>query len=469
MLEATPLSNASNDPVSALAETIASGKASPSKAFRQRILNWMGFGFSVLAIGTMIYIKKPLLFQRASLAVVKKVFFTKGELARLLGDSASFYQFPTDIAIPGDVATKGILQYSFKPDLQSQMEGLMKAYRPDYGAFVAIDAETGQILSMVSYVASDQKFAKSNLALQATFPSASVFKVVTAAAAIETQKFSADTVIHFNGANHTLFRGNILHDRQNRWSRNATLKEAFAKSINTVFGRVGAYNVGSAEMSEYASRFGFNHPILADFPIQEGRAPIPTDPWALAETSSGYTRENTMSPLQAAMIAAAIADDGKMMEPFLVQSVFTQEGEEIYAAAPKMAALSVDPSTASEVRRLMRETVARGTASRSFRGFSRSKFRDIDVGGKTGSLTGVDPKGKYDWFVGFAQGRGHRLAFAALTIHQKLWRVKSSFLGRKAIEKYFAEYTPLPVVVPAVAPPVLRQQEQEQDEPEEQE
>jgi cell division protein FtsI/penicillin-binding protein 2 len=369
--------------------------------------------------------------------------FTKQQLSSMLADSAALYQFPKEIGIPGQVA-KDSLVYSFDPALQEEMSSLMKSYRPDYGAFVAIDAETGKVLSMVSFTSSNAQVAKENLALRATFPSASVFKVVTAAAAIENQKFMADTVIHFNGANHTLYRGNILSDRYNRWSRYATLKDAFAKSINTVFGRIGAYSVGSAELGEYASRFGFNHPILADFPIQMGHAPMPSDAWGLAETASGYTRNNTMSPLQAAMIASAIVDDGKMMEPYLVQSVFSPDAGMIYSAEPKMVGLSVDATTAAEIRRLMRETVTHGTASRTFRGFSRGKFKDIDVGGKTGSLTGVDPKGKYDWFVGFANGRGHRLAFAALTIHETLWRVKSSYLARKAIEQYFSAFKQAP-------------------------
>ncbi|MDR3605989.1 MAG: penicillin-binding transpeptidase domain-containing protein [Oligoflexia bacterium] len=392
--------------------------------------------FGVLGAATLCS-AYPLVAKHAGRIAQRKPSFTKEQLATMLGDSAAFYQFPKEIPVPGETAT-GALKYSFDSGLQDEMVGLMKSYRPDYGAFVAVDAETGRVLSMVSFVSTDAQYSKVNLALRATYPSASVFKVVTAAAAIENQKFSADTLIHFNGANHTLYRGNILNDHYNRWSRYATLKDAFAKSINTVFGRIGAYNVGPVELSKYASRFGFNHPILADFRVEAGRAPIPEDAWGLAEAASGYTRDNTMSPLQAAMMAAAVVDDGKMMEPYFVQSVSTPGSGEIYSAQPKMATVTVDPKTAAEIRRLMRETIAHGTASRSFRGFSRSKFRDLDVGGKTGSLTGEVPKGKYDWFVGFAEGRGHRLAFAALTIHQKLWRVKSSYLARRAIEKYFS-------------------------------
>src|SRR5207248_151038 len=124
---------------------------------------------------------------------------TKDRLARSLADSASVYRFPTEIEIPG-VPGKSVVQYSFDPRLQDDMEKLFRAYRPDYGAFVAIDAETGQLLSIISY--SQDPRVHDNLALRATYPSASVFKVVTAAAAIELDKYSADTVVDFNGANH---------------------------------------------------------------------------------------------------------------------------------------------------------------------------------------------------------------------------------------------------------------------------
>lgn len=361
---------------------------------------------------------------------------TRDVLARTLGEAALVDRFPTEIEIPG-IPGESVVQYSFDPGLQQEMEKLMRSYRPDYGAFVAMDAETGQILSIVSYAADPS--VHENFALRATFPSASVFKVVTAAAAIENDNLSGDSIINFNGANHTLYRGNILRSGRTRWTRHVSLKEAFAKSINTVFGRIGAYKVGPEKLSEYAGRFGFNHPIPADFPVQPGRAPIPSDPWGLAETASGFTRDNTMSPIQGALIAASVVNEGRMMEPFFVQSVFSRNGTELYRAQPTLMATTVDPATAAEIRRLMHETVARGTSHKSFRGFFRGKFRDLDVGGKTGSLTGMNPRGKYDWFVGFAEGRARKIAFAALTIHEKLWRVKSSYLVRRGIESFFRD------------------------------
>jgi len=362
---------------------------------------------------------------------------TKSILARALGGGAGTVQkFPGEIDLPIDGKTsKAIIQYAFDPKLQEFMEGLFQSYRPDFGAFVAIDAQTGRVLSMVSYT--HGQGAHDNLALRATFPSASVFKVVTAAAAIAERNFSADTVIQFNGSNHTLYKSNILKTNVTRHTRFMTLKQAFALSVNTVFGKIGAFTVGADELRNYAGRFGFNRQLAADFPIQEGRALIVNDAWALAETASGYTRDNTMSPLQGALIAAAVANDGLMMEPYVVQSVHTLDGTQIYAASPTAGMQAVEKSTADQIRALMRETVSKGTSRRTFRGFHRGDMADVDVGGKTGSLTGMDPPGKYDWFVGYAEENGRKIAIASLTVHEKLWRVKSSYLARRAIETYF--------------------------------
>jgi cell division protein FtsI/penicillin-binding protein 2 len=144
-----------------------------------------------------------------------------------------------------------------------------------------------------------------------------------------------------------------------------------------------------------------------------------------------------MSPLQGALIAAAIANDGKMMEPYVVRSVYSEKGEVLYNAEPRVASLAIDSSTASILRELMAQTVTHGTSKKQFRGFFRKEFANLDVGGKTGSLTGMSPRGKYDWFVGYARNDERKVAVAALTIHDKLWRVKSSYLARRAFEQMF--------------------------------
>lgn len=370
---------------------------------------------------------------------------TKKMLARAIeGKLQDAAVFPSEVELSVDGSNqKTIFSYSIDSKLQLFIEEQFRQYRPDYGAFVAVDAMTGRVLAMTSYIQENQLKPVAglpmNLALRATFPSASVFKLVTAAAAIGEKKYTPDTTTPFEGRMHTLYKSHIFRTRENRWTNHMTLRDAFAKSVNTVFGKIGVFTVGPDTLRTYADRFLFNRPIYADFPVQSGHFSITNDPWELAESASGYTRETTMSPLQGAMMAASIVNQGIMMQPFVIQSVHTGDGTRIYLSSPETAGVSVDARTASGVRELMRETVRKGTSRKSFRGFFRGDFSGLDVGGKTGSLTGMDPPGKYDWFVGYADDGKHKIAISALTIHQKQWRVKSSYLARRAIERFFSQ------------------------------
>ncbi len=350
---------------------------------------------------------------------------------------------PTEIRLPsgrsgaseGGQIDRLVLQYTLDPDLQGTMERLFKQYNPDYGAFAAIDPDTGAVLAMVSHSA-DPKI-KENLAIRATFPSASIFKVVTAAAALSKGGLSPESVISFTGANHTLYKSQILkNETSKRWTRHMTLKEAFGRSVNTVFGRLGAHRLGAVPLRDFADRFGFDQKLGTDIPIENGHAEIQNDAWELAEAASGFTQDNTMSPVQGALIAAVVANGGKMMEPYLIASAHKLDGTPVYTAQPQVIRQAIDDKTADGMKTLMRSTITQGTSRKTFRGFARGVFKVTEVGGKTGSLTGDNPKGKVDWFVGYADHRGKRIAVAALTINEKLWRVKSSWLARRSMETY---------------------------------
>lgn len=363
----------------------------------------------------------------------------KSYLARALAEPLHANAFPLVIRlqIPDEPQPlEGFVRYSLDLDLQSQMEKLISSYKPDYAAFVALDAETGQILSLVSYSYKPNDLG--NLALKAIFPAASVFKLVTATAAVDTNHAKPDTVIAFNGANHTLYRRNVTQTAINRWTRYMTLREAFAKSVNSVFGKVGLM-LKPDEIEEYARRFKFNEEIGADVPVEKGSLSIDAaDEWSLVELASGFNRISLMSPLQGALMAAAVANQGRMMEPYLIESFLSKDGEVAYEVKPKVTSVTMTPETAFQIQKLMRATVTSGTSTKSFRDFLRNrKYANIEVGGKTGSLTGDLPKGKVDWFVGYAQGQQRKIALAALTINEVNWKVKSAYLGKKFIEMYY--------------------------------
>lgn len=362
---------------------------------------------------------------------------SKDDISLSVGSEVTNNRFPVESQFAvGAIPVMGRLQYSFEPEAQAMMEKLLVQYRPDYGVFVAMDAKTGRILTMASRTQGNA--GAENLALKATFPAASIFKVVTAGAVLDTEKVNPNTRIAFNGASHTLYRRNVIDTKENKWTRRMTIREAFGSSVNTIFGKLGLLYAGPEMLREYAERFHFNHPIRADVPIQTGYSRFTAaDPWSVVTAASGFTLDNTMSPVQGAMIAAAVANDGVMMEPYLVDSVTNPQGEPLYQASPKRASIVVGPETARQLRELFEQTVHSGTSRKSFRQAIRARnFETVEFGGKTGSLTGLNPRGKCDWFIGYARFGDRRIAVAALTVNEQKWRVKSSKLAQLFLTDY---------------------------------
>jgi peptidoglycan glycosyltransferase len=393
-----------------------------------------------LGLGLVSQKSKSSIVVQPSLVEINNHGVNKEMISTAIGPAIRGNQFPDHVKMTVEGLNHNLsVQYSIGTRWQAQVEKLLHAYRPDHAAFIAMDAKTGRILAMASYQR-DQK-SLDNMNLQATFPAASVFKVVTASAAIDSKKASSETVVAFNGANHTLYKHNVDDTRVNRWTRYMTMREAFSRSVNMFFGKLGLFTVGPENLLKYAERFQFNHTIPADIPIDVGHVKISADdPWGVVQAASGFTRDNTMSPLQGALIAAAVANDGVMMAPYLVEQLVDENGAPIYQAEAQQIGTIMDPSTASELRVLMQETVRNGTSRKAFRPvIHKSQFEDVEMGGKTGSLTGLNPAGKCDWFVGYARYNGERVAVAALSVNEKKWRVKSSQLASFFLSDYVRE------------------------------
>lgn len=366
-------------------------------------------------------------------------------LVNQLGPFIIRNEFPAEyeFEIDGEVKTLKV-QYTLQDHAQSLIQKLLRQYQPDYAAFVAIDAKTGRIISLASHSRVQSEIG--NLALRATFPAASIFKIVTASAAIDLNKARPETIVPFNGGLYTLYKKNLENNKINRWTHKMTMREAFARSVNMFFGKLGLYHVGPQNLYMYAERFLFNKDIPTDIPVQASYARFNLDdPWSVVSAASGFTHDNTLSPLHGALIAAAIANDGVMMAPYLVESLTPLDSEEpLYKSSEQQASIVVEPHSAKELRKLFYETIRSGTSRKSFRRTARRPaFGDVEFGGKTGSLTGKDPEGKCDWFVGYARYRDERIAVAALTVNEKKWRVKSSMLASLFFEGYLKEVVQL--------------------------
>lgn len=362
---------------------------------------------------------------------------TKDDIVQSIGAEVASNRFPAEANFAvGAIPVTARLTYGLQVEEQGFAEKMLAQYRPDYGVFVAMDARTGRIMTMASRI--HGRDTSENLALRASFPAASIFKVVTAGAVLDTERVSPNTRIAFNGANHTLYKHNVVGTSENRWTRRMTIREAFGSSVNTIFGKLGLFYAGPEMLREYAQRFHFNHPIRADVPIQTGYSRFTADdPWSVVSAASGFTLDNTMSPIQGAMIAAAVANDGVMMEPYVVDAVHDSQGNSLYQAAPRRAAIVVGPETARKLRELFEQTVIAGTSRKAFRqAFRQKSFGAVEFGGKTGSLTGFNPRGKCDWFIGYARFGDQRVAVAALTVNEDKWRVKSAALAQMFLTQY---------------------------------
>lgn len=308
---------------------------------------------------------------------------------------------------------------------------LFKRYHPLYGAAVLIQPETGRILSMVSYTKSGVEPISDKLYLKSIFPAASIFKTVTAVAAIEKSGLSPDSKLKTVGPNHTLYSRQLEENLKDY--RLVSFRDSYAYSYNPVFGRIGLFLVGADGLNEFALRFGFNSqpPFILknETPVFE----YPDSSFAVAEVASGFNQSTCISPLFGAMLAASVPARGKISVPTVIDSVLDVKGEKIiYRKKHKLWRKPFSASTSQKLAELMKAVPRYGTARKSFKFVKESyRFKDIEYGGKTGSVD-KDGLGKIDWFIGYAshnEDASQRVAVAVVTVHDANWTIHSSYLG----------------------------------------
>lgn len=322
------------------------------------------------------------------------------------------------------------VELSVDPDLQLKAESLLQKFRVPYGALVAIEPKTGRVLAFSDYSAADPH--GKNVATRATFPAASLFKIITAAAALEESDLQPHSLIRFSGSNHSMLKTNYAPSRRDR--RSITFADALGKSCNPVFSRVALANLNRSALARYAQSFGFNSQLPFDIPVDRSRFSVENSDIEFARTAAGFG-DAYLSPLHAAMIAAAVANQGKMMRPFIVDSVLDPNAQKTYHVVPSMLTRAVLPTTADNLVEMMKSTMTSGTGRRQFGRLNRTLFRDVTLAGKSGTLRGENPKGVYHWFVAFGPSEDAEIAVAALVIDPGTARI-----GGSALARYFLEY-----------------------------
>ena len=298
---------------------------------------------------------------------------------------------------------------------------------------VALEPSTGKILAMVSlpsfdpnklashdFTAVDQTYDALNQdpkepllnrAIQTTLPPGSTFKLVTAAAAIESGNYDAQSEVP-GGPTYQLPQttgssGLIDNGGRSCGTDKIPFTQALAQSCNTTFAQLGV-ELGGEALREQAEKFGFNNHYLDDI----GPQAVSRFPEDATEPEAGQSAigqfEVQASPLQMAMVVAGIANQGVVMRPYLVDSIQSAELETLKQTEPDELSQAISAETADQVTQLMVETVENGTAS-------PGAVPGVTVGGKTGTAQSGDPEvPPYAWFVAFAPAQEPEVAVAVM-------------------------------------------------------
>jgi len=336
--------------------------------------------------------------------------------------------------IESPLADGGTVTYNLDPELQDKVSRFFAEKRVPYGVFVALEPKTGKVLGMVSHSSVDPDWHKQ--AYFQIYPMASLFKIITASAALEQGKVSPDTVIAFNGRL-TSVNPHYWEPRGRR-SPEMSLTDAMGKSVNPVFGRLASDFVGRDDLILQANRFGFNQPLFPGTAIMQSTAFSPQSDAELKLMGAGLGREVKISPLHAASMMAAVANRGVMMTPLLAEKVTSGSGELLFAAAPVELRRLLTEETSAKLAKTLSTTVNKGTSRRAFhdrRG--RALLSKLNIAAKTGSIDGKTPEGQYSWFAAYAPMEDPQIALVALVVNQGRWNVKASHVGEKALEAYF--------------------------------
>ncbi|MEV0264638.1 penicillin-binding transpeptidase domain-containing protein [Streptomyces sp. NPDC050617] len=299
------------------------------------------------------------------------------------------------------------------------------------GAVAAIEPGTGKVLALASTPSYDPNVISGtgsavtrdwsllngadsqpmlNRALKQVYPPGSTFKVVTAAAALEHGVVKDPDAATDTPSPYTLPGTTTRLTNEAEGCENATLTRAFEVSCNTVFAHLGV-DVGLDGMAETARNFGFNDGGLR-IPSAVVRSNFDSEMNDSQVALSAIGQYDTAAtPLQMAMVSAAVASEGEVKEPYLVDKITAKDGDTVATTGPQTLHRAMSTGTADTLQKLMVNVVTKGTGT-------NAAIDGVTVGGKTGTAQhGVDNKGTpYAWFISWAKAEGDEPAVAVAVV-----------------------------------------------------
>lgn len=294
------------------------------------------------------------------------------------------------------------------------------------GAVVAIDPKTGAILAMAtspSYdpnaiathdiaaaekayqkIANDKDEPMMNRAARQVYPPGSVFKLVTAAAGLESG-LSAESKVDSPNTYRLPNTETDLPNESSCGGTEITLSQALRTSCNTAFAKLGV-ELGDDALREQADAFGFDARHLDDLSAVASRFPDQPDEAQTALSAIGQY-DVAASPLQMAMVAAGIANDGVVMDPYLVSTVRAADLTAVRTHKPSELSTAMSPENAEELQKMMVDVVQNGTGT-------SAQMPGVEVGGKTGTAQWDLSQKPYAWFTAIAPADNAEVAVAVM-------------------------------------------------------
>ena len=362
---------------------------------------------------------------------------TRKDLAVFLTDITGNPLALNDQIIHKNEGGRYIIRTTINAKLQNYITQLQNRSRTLQSAVVVMNPYDGRVIAMAGHNANG---SAGNPNLKADYPAASLFKIVSAAAALESAGFTPDKTLYFRGRRHTLYK-NQLKPSKGRYSTKTTFRKAFALSNNAIFGNLGIYDLGQEVLAGYAEKFFFNNSITFDLPLEMSTIEVPADEFGLAEIASGFNKKTLISPLHATLLAAVAVNRGEMPIPWLVETIQDDTGNIVYNAHPGVLNSAVSSQTAADLKALMQDAVRYGTSRKAFRRLRRKRlFKKFELGAKTGTINDKTDRFKYDWLAAYALApdgtRG--ICIGILGVHGKILGTRSTELGRAIINYYFS-------------------------------
>jgi penicillin-binding protein A len=310
------------------------------------------------------------------------------------------------------------------------------------GSVVAIEPRTGRVLVLQSSPSYDPNLIEGHFDQATRAPNAecttaaplldratdglytpgSTFKVITAAAAIDKGTFSLSSTFSDPGYCEEYGRRVFNYSDQGTPSGygTVTLLQAIQNSINSVFCNIGK-QIGGLRILEYAERFGFYSKPPLELPSEErkpsglyrnGKPWLPDDPNAVDPGRLAFGQERLqVTPVQMAMVAAAIANDGVVMRPYMVQRVVSPSGDPVVTTSPDRLGRAISRGTADAITQGMLAAVAAGTST-------AAQIPGVLVAGKTGTAESGVAHVNTTAFLCFAPADAPRVAIAVFLEQQ---------------------------------------------------